>query len=68
MRDHAISEDDQATEQEMWATDLAIRAVRSRGIEIEAKGECHWCGEKVRKPKKFCDSACAEDFEKGRRR
>ena len=68
MRDHAISEDDQATEQEMWATDLAIRAVRSRGTEIEAKGECHWCGEPVLAPKKFCDSACAEDFEKGRRR
>jgi hypothetical protein len=57
-----------ATEVEMRDTALAIAIVRSRGTEIEAKGECHWCGEPVLAPKKFCDSACAEDFEKGRRR
>lgn len=68
MRDHAISEDDQATEQEMWATDLAIRAVRSRGEEILPKGECYWCSEPVVAPKKFCDSECAQMHEKGRRK
>ena len=68
MREHSADENDIASEQEMWATDLAIRAVRSRGTEIEAKGECHWCSEPVLPPKKFCDSDCAQDFEKSRRR
>ena len=67
MRDHAISEDDQATEQEMWATDLAIRSVRSRGTEIHPKGECYWCNEPVLRPKKFCDSECAVMYNKSKK-
>jgi hypothetical protein len=67
MRDHAISEDDQATEQEMWATDLAIRAVRARGEEIQPSGVCHWCAEPVVRPKKFCDSDCAVMFDRSKR-
>lgn len=67
MRDHAISEDDQATEQEMWATDLAIRSIRSRGEEVSPKGECHWCYEPVDSPKKFCDSECAVMYNKAKK-
>ena len=68
MREHVTDESDMATEVEMRDTALAIALVRSRGTEIEAKGECHWCAEPVVAPKKFCDSECAVMFEKGRRR
>ncbi len=66
-REVPVDESDMATEQEMWATDLAIRSVRSRGEEIAPKGECYWCSESVLKPKKFCDSECAVMFSKAKK-
>lgn len=35
--------------------------------ELEPTGGCHWCGEPVEHPKKFCDQLCAEDFENHKR-
>jgi len=67
-REFAVDESDQATEQEMWATDLAIRDVRSRGEEILATGFCYGCEERVEYPKNFCDHECASDYEKAKRR
>ncbi len=35
--------------------------------ELDPIGYCHWCGEKIERPKKFCDSDCASDHEANKR-
>ncbi len=41
---------------------------RARTNELEPVGACHWCGEDVPHPKKFCDLACSEDYEYEKKR
>ena len=52
--------------------DAQMEAIRSKyrrvATEVEPDGPCHWCGELIPLPKKFCDSFCADDYEKYTRR
>jgi len=47
-----------------------MEALRRRQpvVELEPTGTCHWCGEAVQHPKKFCDGECAADYEFDKRR
>jgi rRNA maturation endonuclease Nob1 len=61
--------DDADRASELEAQMESIRS-KYRGVanELEPDGQCHWCGELVPLPKKFCDSYCADDYAKYKRR
>ena len=58
---------DRVTELQSQMESIA-RKYRRLTNELEPTGACHWCGEDVAHPKKFCDSSCAEDYEYEKRR
>ncbi len=51
-------------------SDERIEAAIQEGIQRVRKcvslfftGECHFCGESVEEPKRFCDSYCRDDYD-----
>jgi hypothetical protein len=46
---------------------MALRMKQTYKPELEPKGACYFCDEEVAHPQKFCDSYCAEDYEKYKR-
>ena len=61
MRDHAVDESDQATEQEQMMTDLAIAKAR-KGVTIPAMGKCYNCEGTLPEPLRWCDRDCRDDW------
>jgi hypothetical protein len=53
--------DDQATEREEQARDIALRQRRPEGPQ--ACGQCYNCGEVVSGDRRWCDSECRMDWE-----
>lgn len=37
-------------------------------VELEPTGVCHWCGEGVPHPQKFCDVECSSDWQYAKKR
>lgn len=63
MREHAVDESDQATEQEMMATAWAIKAAQAKvNSGPQPTGNCLHCGEPVEN--RWCDADCRDDWEK----
>lgn len=56
---------DQASEREQMDRDAAISATLKRieSNRLQAKGECHNCGERLAPPELFCDRDCSADHE-----
>ena len=61
MREHAVDESDQATEQEMMATEIAIAKAR-KGVTIPPMGKCYNCEETLPEPLRWCDIDCMLDY------
>lgn len=64
-----MSVDDIATDQEMANLEFAIQRVRANASQVskyQYTGYClnPACFEEVERPKLFCDSQCANEFEK----
>ena len=59
-------ESDRATELEEAERDFLVSQARraARNPGIKPKGACHFCGEDVPEPRLFCDSDCADGFDK----
>lgn len=53
---------DLTTEREAKMMELMRRGLSHN--ELEPAGFCHFCKDTVEHPKKFCDSDCADDYEK----
>lgn len=57
---------DRTSDREEIEMAQALKAVSNRKREIEPNGACHFCEEAVLQDKLFCDSDCAQDWEKRR--
>lgn len=44
--------------------EASIKNARSAGRALLPRGNCYFCEETVEKPKLFCDSTCAKDYER----
>ena len=53
--------DDQATQQEEFARENALKA---RKQEMPKIGKCYNCGEAVKPNANFCNADCRQDFER----
>ena len=49
--------------QDLIEREEAMRRMVTHTNELEPSGDCYYCGEPVKHPKKFCDRTCAEDYE-----
>lgn len=61
---------DMTNEVEQLVIDAQIKAIRSRGRELEPDGLCRWCDEPFPdgSQKLFCDQQCATDHARYNRR
>jgi hypothetical protein len=58
---------DQATHQEEMMRERAIEAALNPPPPMQAVGKCYNCGEKLRRPKLFCDADCRDDWQRRQR-
>ena len=56
---------DRAAEYQRRLTEAAV-SQRKRESGLQATGHCHWCDEPVTGERRFCDSDCADDWERDR--
>ena len=68
-REHVVDESDQATEQEIMATETVLNRIRaaSQKLEVEATGECLFCGDVAAEGVRWCDAECRDGWSKWRR-
>lgn len=45
----------------------ALIAASRRPVGPVANGSCHWCGERVPEPMRFCGGECRSDYEENAR-
>lgn len=57
---------DRATEHEEQMREAAIRNNRKASGPV-ANGSCHYCGERVPEPMRWCDADCRNDWERMRK-
>ena len=51
-------------EEQNFVFNAIYKATRFSSTKLEPKKECYYCGEEIEKDKLFCNSECANKYEK----
>jgi len=56
--------DDADRAQERIEHEEALRRRAPRAPDLPYAGACYWCGEPLPAPRRWCDAACRDDWER----
>lgn len=60
---------DEAEALESLHREKAIKAARdAAGAGLQPTGRCHWCGDPVEAPQRFCSLECRDDWDRAAQR